>query len=133
MNDPQAIYNAYKRYYVAIGSDNIEEILPNVARMQLPRVDDPVMENRGALSPVPMMQAAFPDQHHEMHIQSHLQLLNDPTYGRMLSEMARQELMEHVQAQAAFLYGKVENQNGHIGDGPGWGPKNGGGSGKRRE
>lgn len=122
MNDPQALYNAYKRYYVAIGSDNIEEILPNVARVMLPRVDDPVLENRGALSPVPMMPAAFPDQHHQMHIEAHLQLLNDPVYGKMMSDMARQELMEHVQAHSAFLYGMTEGGNGTgVGTGPGLG------------
>jgi hypothetical protein len=121
MNDPQALYNAYKRYFVAIGSDNIEEILPNMARMQLPRVDDPVMENRGALSPVPMMPTAFPDQDHQMHIQAHMQLLNDPMYGRMLSDVARQELNEHIQAHAAFLYGMVENTNGIGPGGPGLG------------
>lgn len=119
MGNPMPIYNAYKRYYIAIGSDNIEEILPNLAQMSLPRVDDPVMENRGALSPVPMIPPAYPDQHHQMHIEAHMQLLNDPLYGKMLSEVGRQEMMEHIQAHSAFLYGQVESTNGIGGSGLG--------------
>lgn len=122
MQSPVHIYNAYKRYYVAIGSDNIDEILPDVSQQQLPRVDDPTMENRGALSPIPTMPAAFPDQDHQMHLQAHMQLLKDPIYGRMLSDLGRQELTEHVQAHMAFLYGQVESPNGPFGSGAGPGP-----------
>lgn len=117
MQSPQHIYNAYKRFYTAIGSDNIDELLPDVSQQALPRVDDPVAENRGALSPVPMMPAAFPEQDHQMHLEAHTALLNDPIYGRMLSDMGRQELEEHIRAHMAFLYGQAE-----MSDGSGLGP-----------
>ena len=113
---PQCIYNAYKRYYQAIGSDNIGEILPNPSAGALPRVDDPFLENKGALSPIPMMPAVFPDQDHQTHIEAHMQLLRDPVYGMMLSDLGRQELRDHVQAHSAHLYGMIEN--GGLGLGP---------------
>jgi hypothetical protein len=119
LNSPQHLHAAYKRYFVAIGSEAIDEILPDIVQQQLPRVDDPMQENIGALSPVPMMPAAFPDQDHQMHIQAHLQLLNDPDMGRMLSDYGRQELQEHVQAHAALLYGMTGGAGGQIGAGPG--------------
>ena len=112
INSPPHLHAAYKRYFVAIGSENIDEILPDVTGPQLPRVDNPMQENMGALSPVPMMPAAFPDQDHQMHIQAHAQLLNDPLYGNMLSDYGRQELQEHIQAHAAFLYGMTEEPDG---------------------
>ena len=116
VNSPQHLHAAFKRFFIAIGSDDIDEILPDVVEQQLPRVDDPYMENRGALSPIPMMPAAFPDQDHTLHIQAHMELLNDPTYSRLLSDFGRQELEDHIKAHSAYLYGQVEG-NGQIGIG----------------
>lgn len=115
INSPIHLYNAFRRYYEAIGVEAIDEIMPKPQEQQMPRVDDPFQENVGALSPVPMVPPAFPDQDHELHIRAHRQLLNDPTYGSMLSQYGIQELTEHIQAHAAMLYGQTEEEDDSLG------------------
>lgn len=114
VNNPQSLWNLSRRFFEAIGTENLDEILPQPTQ-QLPRVDDPLLENTGALSPVPVMPQAFPDQDHVGHIKAHAGLLNDPDYGRMLSDVGRQVLENHIKAHAALMYGNTESDDGLVG------------------
>ncbi len=114
VNNIQALWNLSRRFFEAIGSENLDEILPQPEQM-LPRVDDPMLENTGALSPVPIMPPAYPDQDHAVHIQAHSQLMNDPAYGVMLSDVGRQILENHIKAHAALMYGQTESEDGLAG------------------
>ncbi len=107
LQSPTHFYNATKRYLRAMGTDDIEEILPNPS--QLPRTDEPAMENVMALMPVPMVPAVFPDQDHLRHMQAHMSLMNDPLYNTRLSAEGRASMEEHIQAHIAFMYGQTEN------------------------
>jgi chaperonin GroES len=111
VNNPLSLWALTKRYFEAIGAENIDEILPK-PQDQLPKVDDPRMENMGALAPVPMVPPAYPDQDHVAHIEAHYELLNDPVYGVRLSDLGRQTLEEHIQAHASLMYGQTESQDG---------------------
>ncbi|MGI9504390.1 MAG: portal protein [Geminicoccaceae bacterium] len=107
LNSPQHFYNASKRYLMAIEAEGIDEILPE-PQGEMIRVDDPVQENVGALSPIPMVPPAFPDQDHVMHIKAHTALLQDPEYGAHMTDLGRQRLEEHINVHAALMYGQVE-------------------------
>lgn len=107
LQSPPHFYNATKRYLRAMGTEDIDEVLPNPS--QLPRVDEPAMENVMTLMPVPMVPAAFPDQDHIMHMKVHMSLLNDPMYSARISAEGRAAMEEHLQAHIAFMYGQTEN------------------------
>lgn len=111
VNSPMHLYNAERRYLEAIGEENIDEILPK-PQGELPRVDDPYHENVGALSPVPFMPPAYPDQDHVTHIKAHQELLDDPIYGSRLSPAGSSALEEHINAHAALMYGQTESMDG---------------------
>lgn len=113
VNNPLSFWNASRRYLQAIGSEATDEILPK-PEQQLPRVDDPMMENMGALGPMPMVMIppVYPDQDHMAHIRIHQELLTDEVYGPRMSDAGRQALQEHIDAHAAFMYGQTESENG---------------------
>lgn len=120
MQSPVHVYNASKRFLVAIGAEDIGEILPNPQRGQ-ERVDDPMQENAMALMREPFIAEAFPDQDHMMHLQAHQGFLDDPEYGPILSDLGRNLVTEHIKAHIAFMYGATESANG-AGPGLGMGP-----------
>src|SRR3546814_2049066 len=86
------------------------------------RVDDPNMENMGALLPTPVIPPVYPDQDHLMHMQSHEMFLMDPQYGARIPEGGRALLEQHIQNHLAYLYGATETDmletlNGPVGGG----------------
>lgn len=109
VNSPRHLYNASRRYLEAIGSKDIAELLPEPSQEGMPQVDNPMQENVGALSPMPVMPPAAPNQDHLMHVQAHQALLEDPQYGAVMSDMGRTILTEHIQAHLALMYGVNEN------------------------
>ncbi len=110
-NSAPHLREASRRFLDAIGTPHIDGILPDVTP-QLPRVDDPMQENMGALSPVPMMPPAYPDQDHQLHIEAHYGLASDPEYGARLSPAGMQVLEEHINAHVALNYGRTESNVG---------------------
>src|SRR3546814_19109137 len=72
------------------------------------RVDDPNMENMGALLPTPVIPPVYPDQDHLMHMQSHEMFLMDPQYGARIPEGGRALMEQHIQNHLAYLYGATE-------------------------
>lgn len=112
---PIHLREAARRYLEAIGERDINALLPD-ARPVLPRVDDPQQENMGAISPVPHMPPAFPDQDHRLHIEAHNSLLLDPVYGPKLTPSGVAVLEEHIQAHIAMMYGMTESETGGLAD-----------------
>jgi chaperonin GroES len=116
--NPMALWSVSRRFFEAIGSENLDEILPQ-PNQGLPQIDDPRLENSGALSTNPVMPPPYPDQDHQMHIQSHAELLNDPAYAPMLSDVGRRLLDAHIRAHAAMMYAQTETDDGlGAGSGP---------------
>ena len=111
VNSPMHYYQASIRRAEALGIEDPGELVPKPP-VELPRVDDPAKENIGALSPEPMMPFVFPDQDHNLHIKVHQDLLDDDVFGMRLGPAGVQELQNHIQAHAAFLYGQTENFDG---------------------
>lgn len=111
VNSPMHFYQASLRYGEAMEIDNIAEILPK-PQEEMPRVDDPFMENVGALSPIPMIPPAYPDQDHIVHLKAHNDLLQDPDYGPQLGPAAVSAMQEHIAAHTALLYGQTESMDG---------------------
>jgi chaperonin GroES len=112
--NPLALWNASRRYFEAIGSEALDEILPQ-PNQGLPKMDDPRMENSGALSTNPVMPPPYPDQDHRAHIEAHAGLLTDPAYAPMLSDVGRQLLDAHIKAHAAMMYAQTESDDGLTG------------------
>lgn len=123
--DPNRIYTVTRRFLEAIGVDNIQEVLPRPIEGQVPRNDDPHVENMGALSPIPVIPPVHPDQDHQAHLHAHYGLLIDLEYGMKLTEAGRRALEDHNQAHLAMMYGRSES--GQVGASPlGSSPGNGG-------
>lgn len=111
MQSPYHLHNVYERYLRAIEVEDIQDILPP-AIPTTPRIDDPMQENMGALMPQPFVPTVYPEQDHLMHLQAHAQLLNDPHYGKMLSQAGMMLMMQHIQTHHALLYRQVETPIG---------------------
>lgn len=103
---PPHLYEASKRYLEAIGSRDIDRILPKIPSPG--RVDDPQIENIGLLMPNPVMPPAFPEQDHMNHLMVHQALMDDLIYGPRLSPPAVQQLDSHIRMHIAYLYGHTE-------------------------
>lgn len=98
MQSPVHIYNVSRRFFEAIDSENISEILPKPAN-NLPRMDDPAQENMGAFMDQPMIPMAFPNQDHKLHIEAHQQALS----SRKLGDAGYYALSDHVQQHLRFM------------------------------
>jgi hypothetical protein len=107
INSPPHLYAAAKRYAVALGINAVDEILPR-PMVDPMRVDDPNLENMGALMPTPVIPPVYPDQDHLMHMQSHEMFLMDPQYGARIPEGGRMLMEQHIQNHLAYLYGTTE-------------------------
>ena len=97
-SSPSHIYNATRRFYEAIESENIDEILPRPSN-NLPRVDDANQENMGALQSTPMVPMVFPDQDHKQHIQVHQEVLASPRMG----DAGHWAMADHIQHHLRYL------------------------------
>lgn len=110
MNNPMALWNGTMRYLKALGVENPAEILPplNLAAMQPPRVDDPMMENQMFIMPGAPAPQPFPDQDHAAHVMAHDGLLYDPEYGAALPPDRLALVQQHRQQHIALMYGQHE-------------------------
>jgi len=106
VNSPQHLYEASKRYLEAIGSRDIDRILPKIPTPG--RVDDPQIENIGLLMPNPVIPPAFPEQDHMHHLQVHEALMTDPVYAGRIAPQALQQMEAHIRMHVAYLYGHTE-------------------------
>jgi chaperonin GroES len=97
MNSPMHIYNTTRTYLEAIEADDIDARLPNPAS-QIGRVDDPNVENQMALQDAPMVPMAHQDQDHNLHLQVHIQQMDE---GR-LTGLGRMLLQSHIEAHRRF-------------------------------
>lgn len=101
--NPISLYFGTHRFFEAIETQNIDQILPPPTP---PREDDPYMENKAALMPMPAIPPAFPDQDHMMHIAVHKQLADgQDDASAYLTEQGAQALQGHIQMHVAELYG----------------------------
>jgi hypothetical protein len=122
------LHAAYRRMYLALEIQNIEEILPPPPR---PQPLDPAIENARAL--MGEILNTFPDQDHDVHIRMHLAFMKTPLvmtspqvmgtfYAHILehvSQKARKAVMEEIenliqqaqqQAQAGALNASAVQQ-----------------------
>lgn len=91
------LYEAYKRMYLALGVQNVDQILPPRDE-QAPK--DPASENMDALTGKPLK--AFQSQNHDAHVATHAAFLQDPNIQK--NQLASQTLMAHMQEHLAMKY-----------------------------
>ncbi len=98
------VYEAYRRMYMALGIDNVEQILPPPAQ---PQPMDPVMENgmlQMALGGKQQLKA-FPQQNHDAHIQAHLTYMSSMVVRSNAAAMQilQTHIFEHIAMKAQML------------------------------
>lgn len=125
MNSPQHLYNLEYRYYEAIGTENIDEILPMPTGQT--REDDAMMENLMVLQPQPVMPLAFANQDHDLHIKLHAEQIHADDKSGTMSSLQRSMLMQHIQSHERFKNAPGGGQGRDPAMGPA--PGNGGGVG----
>lgn len=117
MNSAPHRYALYRRYYEAMGIEEIDEILPQPEEREPDRVDDPKMENMGALYPVPTVPPVHMDQNHLLHLQEHEAFMADPEWGARIPPEGQKAMQAHIQQHLALLYGLTEASLGeHMED-----------------
>ena len=91
------LFEAYKRMYLALGVENIENILPTPAK-EMPR--DPAAENAASLKMEQLR--AFMGQNHDDHMQAHLAFMMSPlvTQNPPVQGSLQAHLMEHIGLKA---------------------------------
>ncbi len=112
-SSPHHLYNLTRRFFEAIESENIGEILPTPSN-NLPRTDDPTQEDMGAMMDTPMVPMVFPDQDHKAHIQEHQLAMSNPRIG----QAGYYALADHIQQHLRYM--------GYGGTGPAVMAPNGG-------
>jgi hypothetical protein len=108
---PEIIDNAFRRYFEAIETDDIEELMP--VEEEVERIDDQQVENMYFLMPegqAPKFDV-FPDQDHEEHLREIDEFVNSE-YAQNLTPEAAAKLQHHRQKHLAFDYA---NQTGILG------------------
>lgn len=124
INSPPHYYAASRNFLEAIGTENVDEILPQPQQEEPQRVDDPRQENFGALLPMPDVPQVFPDQNHLEHLKEHEQFMADPAWGDRMTPEGAQAMQQHIQNHIAFLYAATETtlledfEGGEDGSGP---------------
>jgi len=100
IHGPMGIYEAYRRMYAALGIDNIESLIQPPPQPQPPMPIDAGLENAMLLQGMPAQ--AFPEQNHQVHIETHLAFLqndyvqtNPVTVGLLVSH-----ILEHISFMA---------------------------------
>lgn len=111
---PMAVYFVFRRFFEAIESVNIDQILPPPVP---PREDDPYKENAAALQPMPMIPPAFPDQDHMSHIMAHKELTDGKEgtegYTGQMKPEGMKALQDHIQQHIAAMY-EAEHGRGNV-------------------
>ena len=97
-------YEAYRRMYVALGVDNIEQILPPP---QPPQPLNPAAENGMVQMAIVGKQQlkAFPPQNHDAHIQSHLMYMSSivAKSNPSVLQVLQTHIFEHITLKAQML------------------------------
>jgi hypothetical protein len=97
-------YEAYRRMYVALGVDNIEQILPPP---QPPQPLNPAAENGMVQMALVGKQQlkAFPQQNHDAHIQSHLIYMSSMVAKSNASvlQVLQTHIFEHISFKAQMM------------------------------
>jgi hypothetical protein len=102
---PEVINTAFRRFFEAIESENIEELVPQVQAPEPERIDDQRVENMKFLMPGGAANiGVFPDQNHEQHLAIIDELVNSP-YAAELDPQMAESLKIHRQQHVAYLYG----------------------------
>jgi len=99
IHGPGGTYEAYRRMYAAIGTDNIDQLLippPDTT----PKPVESGMENSALLMGGPAQ--AFPEQNHDAHIASHVSLLNmgPVQMNAQVQANIHSHIMQHLQLKA---------------------------------
>ena len=101
-SNPQVhnLYQAYRRMYLALEVQNIDEVLPPPPQ---PQPLDPAIENARAL--MGELLQAFPEQDHDSHVSMHISFMKLPVvqtspqvYGVFISHV-----MEHISLKARAM------------------------------
>jgi hypothetical protein len=108
---PQVFDVAFRRYLLALGAENIDELIPPPAEPL--QMDDQRQENAMFLMPGHPPIGVFPDQDHAAHL-AEIDMFMQTPFAAELSPEAAQELLNHRQQHMAHLYAQ---QNGVTLDG----------------
>ena len=109
------LHAAYRRMYMALEVQNIDEILPPTPE---PQPIDPAVENARAL--MGEILQSFPDQDHDAHIKIHVMFMKTPlvttspqvmgTFYAHVQEHIAQKARQTVMKEIENLIGKVQQQ-----------------------
>ncbi len=102
-NNPIALRSVTERFFKAIGSRNINEILPPVDQNP-PRIDDPNLENVAFMDPTQIPPDAFMDQPHDQHIAEHVGLLESEQFTELMPPERIELVQKHIQKHNALLF-----------------------------
>lgn len=102
IHGPNGIYEAYRRMYAALGTDNIDALLAPPPDTQ-PKPIEAGFENSALLSGGPAQ--AFIQQNHDAHIATHVNLLNMPPVQMNAQVQANihAHIMQHLQMKADLI------------------------------
>jgi len=108
MQDPVVLKAAFRRFFEAIESEDLDELLPAEQPQQEPmRIDDQRAENMLFLMPegeAPMFDV-FSDQDHAMHL-AFIDEFSTSPYAQELDPTSAEALKRHRQKHLAYLYGE---------------------------
>lgn len=95
------LYEAYRRVYISLGVDNIEQLLPPPPQAQPMNA---IIENGKAMSALggQMQLKAFPEQNHDAHISTHLSYMGSlPIKSNpAMINILQQHIFEHISLKA---------------------------------
>jgi len=102
IHGPNGIYEAYRRMYAALGTDNIDALLAPPPDTE-PKPVEAGFENSALLSGGPAQ--AFIQQNHDAHIATHVNLLNMPPVQMNAQVQANihAHIMQHLQMKADLI------------------------------
>lgn len=106
---PEVIDAAFRRFYEAMDTENIDELVPPQPQME--NFDDQIVENMWFLMPKearPLFDV-FPDQNHQIHLAQLQEFIAQ--FGAQLQPDQQEDVLKHLQKHQAYLYGM---QNGII-------------------
>jgi len=102
IHGPNGIYEAYRRMYAALGTDNIDALLVPPPDTE-PKATEAGFENSALLAGGPAQ--AFVQQNHDAHIATHVNLLNMPPVQMNAQVQANihSHIMQHLQMKADLI------------------------------
>ena len=97
------LYEAYRRVYISLGVDNIEQLLPPPPQ---PQPMNAVIENGKVMSVIggQMQLKAFPEQDHDAHISTHLAYMGSISVrsNPAMINILQQHIFEHIGLKASM-------------------------------